>query len=133
MSAMVQPSADLCFLNKLINFSSCSTLSLEERITGKVSPGPKNACFNPSGSGDNSTFGVSKADGFGFSLSLGSSSKHGYQNLFCLSCVSSKIAGTLQTLSGYCKDSKSKSLKRYFKELESSLICASSDMSESII
>ena len=88
MSAMVHPSADLCFLNKLINFTSWSTLSLEERMIGKVSPGPKNACFSPSGSGDNLTFGDSKSDGFSFSFSLGNSSKRGYQNCFCLSCVS---------------------------------------------
>ena len=38
MSAMVQPSVDLCSCNIFINFSSCSTLSQEEIMTRKVSP-----------------------------------------------------------------------------------------------
>ena len=73
MSAMVQPSVDLCSCNIFINFSSCSTLSQEEIMTRKVSPELKNLCFKTSGNWDSSIFGVSRADGVGFSLSSGNS------------------------------------------------------------
>ena len=69
MSVMVQPTVHFCSFNKLINFSSCLTLSSEEIMIGKVSLDPNNACLRPLGNGDNLTFGVLKIKGFYFFLS----------------------------------------------------------------
>ena len=100
MSAIVQPNADLCSRSMSTNRCSWNASSLDEMMTGKVSPAPRKTCFRFSGSWASLRFGVSSVDGFGFSFSLGSSSKRGCQNLVPLPCESLKMVTLLANSQG---------------------------------